>query len=228
MTVEQVADSISREYSVGISSRQYFDVVKHFPAMKTSLPSWQAVCSTSINITYTVTETSSNNQMLLRIAFDLLHNTDPSSYCLAKYDQKNTLLLCDPLLGYSSHYDQALSSLTFKLSSPGAYAVIFFPNSPALPSLRKCQFLCKNFSFMVRAFILSMLLVIFIVWCCYKLLSQLKKLQQSKDREKRYKANLDYVLSLQGSQVQGEGVKDMQLGIFFKKNPAYRATSSNL
>lgn len=36
------------------------------------------------------------------------------------------------------------------------------------------------------------------------------------------------MLSLQGSQVHGEGVKDMQLGIMFKKNPAYQAASSNL
>ena len=81
---------------------------------------------------------------------------------------------------------------------------------------------------MIKYGILLILLVTFIVWCCYKLLTQLQKLQQSKNLEKRYQAHLDYVLSLQGSQVQGEGVKDMQLGVLFKKNPAYRAASSSL
>ena len=45
-------------------------------------------------------------------------------------------------------------------------------------------------------------------------------------RERKYQDHLKYIMSLSGSQVVGEGVKDMQLGINFTKNPAYRLQSS--
>lgn len=140
-------DSVANNYSSSISATQYFDVVKHFPGVKTSLLSWQAVRSTAINITYPKIQTSRNIKMYLRIAFDLLNGTKPEEdYCLAKFDQEKTQIVCDPAVGYPHNYDSALSSLTFSLSSPGAYAVIFCPNSTALPPLRECRILCRYFS----------------------------------------------------------------------------------
>jgi hypothetical protein len=53
-----------------------------------------------------------------------------------------------------------------------------------------------------------------------------RKLGESKMREKKYQDHLKYIMSLSGSQVVGEGVKDMQLGINFTKNPAYMLQSS--
>lgn len=56
---------------------------------------------------------------------------------------------------------------------------------------------------------------------CYKAILMFRELGESKMREKKYQDHLKYIMSLSGSQVVGEGVKDMQLGINFTKNPAY-------
>lgn len=73
---------------------------------------------------------------------------------------------------------------------------------------------------------MAVVLGLFVFWCIYKVITYFKKMKEAKVREKKYQDHLDYVLSMQGSQVSGEGVKDMQLGMLFKKNPAYKAASS--
>jgi hypothetical protein len=61
-----------------------------------------------------------------------------------------------------------------------------------------------------------------VAYIVYKVFNLLNKLKQTKKREAKFEANLKYINSMQGSQVQGEGVKDLYLGILFKKNTAYR------
>lgn len=180
-------DSQANYYSASITPRQYPDVVRQYPGVKDTLFSWQAVRSPAIIITYPDSPVSQHIKMYLTISFDILSDTRPTKdYCLAQYDSQKKQIVCNTTSGYPHTYDAATSSLTFSLDSPGAYAVIYCPQSPPSLANRECLFLCQNYVSLVQYTILTILLLTLVVWCLYKLLTQLKKLQQSKSREKRY------------------------------------------
>lgn len=106
---------------------------------------------------------------------------------------------------------------------------MFHPNSTPDASATSCDFTCEyirsgNLLGSLVSIVVGLLLFFYVI---YKVANLFTKLKQSKDRAKKLKENLDYILSLQGSNVQGEGVKDQYLGILFKKSPAYKKQTKN-
>ena len=74
----------------------------------------------------------------------------------------------------------------------------------------------------MQVLVIAVVVLLVLIYIIYKVGNLFTKIKQSKQRQRKLKENLDYILSLQGSQVQGEGVKDQYLGILFKKSPAYK------
>lgn len=102
--------------------------------------------------------------------------------------------------------------------------MLFFPNSAKDQDLATCDELCLyvRSGNLMQSLVIAVLVLLVLMYIIYKVGNLFTKIRQSKQRQRKLKENLDYILSLQGSQVQGEGVKDQYLGILFKKNPAYK------